>query len=216
MLESRIVLLTWTVSVAAAFCCQQNVTAQAPAKAPSKAPPVLLEKGVVEDNTYKNKSLGLEFNPAPGLKFGNPEIKGPPDSAPQIVTVSAWRERKPLSVREGTIFYADLTFHYSENQRSTDSYLQKVVRANENDGYELMKGTSETHVGRIPFARADFRKAEVYEVVLVKACNAFTSVFIFAGPDLERVNQIVSQTVIKLDPQSSGCGTGEADAPQSK
>jgi hypothetical protein len=208
MFEFRSILFACSTSIAASLYFQYAALAQSSTK-PSSNPPIIisengLTKGSVEGPKYKNASIGLEFNPPPELKFETPEIKG--TLGTQLVKVGAYGERKRFSASEAAIFYADLLSYYSEGQRSTEAYLRKVVKANGTEGFEPVKGDAEGRLGGVPFARVDFRKDEVYEVVFVRACKTYAFVFIFAGPDMERVNGLIARTGVELDLQLSGCG----------
>src|SRR5260370_16005484 len=137
-------LMTLVVTVSTQLCS----FAQTPARPPSRVP---LNSGVVQGSTYKNDSLGLELTSAPGLKFGTPEMKGPTGTDPQLVTVSAWAEKKWFSVREGTVFYAEALAGSPENIRSTEGYMHGVVRANSNDGFDLIKAPRDEHFDGVSF-----------------------------------------------------------------
>jgi hypothetical protein len=79
---------------------------QGPTVVPAKPslPVPRLDKGVVEGNTYKNASIGLELTADPKLKFSRPELTGKPGTIPLSVTVSAWGKFKSYTAREGTSF----------------------------------------------------------------------------------------------------------------
>jgi len=218
MPEFRSTLFACFTSVVASLYFQCTALAQSPTK-PSSNPPIIvslngLRKGVVEGPKYKNASIGLEFNPPTELRFETPEIRG--TLGGQLVTVGAYGERKRFSASEAAIFYADLLSYYPEDQRTTEAYLRKVVKGNGTEGFEPVKGDAEGQLGGVPFARVDFRKDEAYEVVFVKACKRYAFVFIFAGPDLERVNVLIARTGVELDLQLSGCGPSKSVASQKK
>lgn len=196
--------------MALAVCSSQ---AQAPAKPPSRIP---LNSGVVQGNTYRNNSLGLELTPARGLQFGAPEMKGTPGSVPLLVTVAAWGENNWFSANGGTVFYADDLGYYPEKRRSTKAYVERVVREQKKEGSELVEGAPEGQLGGVTFARADFRQPSKYVVVFVKACDAYAFVFIFAGLDAESTNKLIAQTNVRLDKNSSGCGVAGEGTPQRK
>lgn len=164
-----------------------------------------LTKGFVEGRIYKNASLGLELTLAPGLNWGSPEINGTPGTVPLVIKVAAYGERKLFSATRGTVFYSDTLAYYPAAQRSTEAYLGKVIRANRQDGFELVAYPSEDRWNGVSLARADFRKREVYEVVLVKACQTQAYVFIFAGSGRIEANQLISETKLKFDLAKSGC-----------
>ena len=186
------------------------VFAKTPKEIPFRPP---LTSGSVEENTYKNDSLGLQFTPPPGLKFSTPELKGNPGTVPLLVTVAAWSE-----ANGGAVFYADDMGYYPGNRRSTRAYVERVVQTHKKEGLEFVEGTAEGQLGGVMFARADFRKPSRagYEVVFVKACDEYAFVFIFAGPDLEVANRLIAQATVKLDMKKSGCGANTASSPQDK
>jgi hypothetical protein len=199
--------------MALVVCTQGSNLAQTPTRPPSRIP---LNSGVVQGNTYRNNSLGLELTPARGLQFGTPEMKGTPGSVPLLVTVAAWGEHNWFSANGGTVFYADDLGYYPENRRSTIAYVERVVREQKNEGSELVESTAEGQLGGVTFARADFRRPSKYVVVFVKACDVYAFVFIFAGLDLESVNKLIAQTKVKLDMKGSGCGGAGEGTPQKK
>ncbi|SRR6266478_3991242 len=198
--------LALVVSVALFAWSQGRVAAVVLTQLPSLAP--RLDKGFVQDNTYKNASLGLELTIDPTLKFGIPESKGDPGAPPRIVMIAAWGQLKPFSAREGTLFYADSLAHYPGDQRSTNAYMRRVVRANETDGFKRIEGTPEGNLGGVLFARTDFsKKGPIYEAVLVKACETHAFVFVFSGSTREAVNKLIAGTELKLELSTSGCSS---------
>ena len=187
------------------------IFAKTPTEIPLRPP---LTSGAVEDNTYKNDSLGLQFTPPPGLKFSAPELKGKPGTVPLLVTIAAWSD--PPSANGGTIFYADDLGCYAEDRRSTKAYVERVVRSQKKEGLELVDGEPEGHLGGVTFARIDFHHAISYEAVFVKACDVYALVFIFAASDLESASRLIAQTTVKLDMKTSGCREATASTPQPK
>jgi len=167
------------------------------------------DKGVVESGTYKNGSVGLEITPAKGLEFGTPELKGNSGTVPLLVTITAVSAPKLFSGRDVMAFYTDALAYYPETQRSTEAYLRKAVRGNQQEGFEPVNGSSESVLGRATFTRQDFQQGPRYEAVLVKACKAQAIVFIFAASDRDGVNKLIAATQLKLDLAHSGCGTDD-------
>jgi hypothetical protein len=98
-----------------------------------------MEKGLVDGHTYKNPSIGVELRVDDGLAFGTPELKGTPGAAPQFVTVTALRNENLFSPRYVVAFYADALDYYPEGQRSTEAYMRKVIKGNQETGYEPVK-----------------------------------------------------------------------------
>ena len=94
------------------------VFAKTPTNIPFRLP---LSSGTVDENTYKNDSLGLQITPPRGLKFGAPELKGKPGTVPLLVTVAAWG-----TAFGETVFYADDLGYYPEDRRSTKAYVERV------------------------------------------------------------------------------------------
>jgi hypothetical protein len=80
----------------------------------------------------------------------------------------------------------------------TESQMRGVIRANRNDGFELVRGPGEEHFNGVSFSRSDFRKNSVNEAVFVRACEAHERVFIFTGPDPEAVSKLIAQTRFKF------------------
>jgi hypothetical protein len=180
------------------------MVAEVPTRPFSSAP--RLDKGFVEGKTYKNASLGLELTPDPELKFGVPEFQGTPGTLPLMVMIAAWGEQKWPLAREGTVFFADTLAYYRDDQRSTNAYMRKVVRANQNDGFEPVKGSLEGKLGGVSFARTDFfKKGPAYEVVFVRSCDRHALVFVFKGSGRDAVDKLIARTELTLDLSSSGC-----------
>jgi len=168
-----------------------------------------MEKGLVDGSTYKNSSIGVELRAAKGLTFGVPELKGTPGTVPMVVTVTALRNETLLSPRYVMAFYADVLDYYPEGQRSTDAYMHKVIKGNQQMGYGAVQETLNVSFGGVSFARRDFRGA-LYEAVLVKACDAQAFVFIFASSGKDVVDKVIGETDLKLDSGRSGCHPADA------
>jgi hypothetical protein len=167
-----------------------------------------LGKGVVEGNTYKNASVGLELTPDPKLRFGSPVLTGKPGTVPLSVMVSAWGEFRPHWAREGTTFLATALAYYPDDQRSTDACMRRLVQENQKSGLEPVQGNREGELGGALFARADFfKEGPAYEAVFVKACNTLALVFVFTGSSRDSVNKLIAATDVKLNLSASGCGT---------
>lgn len=164
-----------------------------------------MEKGIVEGNTYKNPSIGIEFSPPSELALGTPELKGSPGTVPLLVTVAAWSEQRWFSRRNGVIFSADALAYYPDGQRSTEAYMRKVIKANRNEGFEPVGQIFDAKLGEVRFFQTDFQKDPVYEAVFVKACKTQALVFIFASSSREAANKLIAGTTLKLDAARSGC-----------
>jgi len=186
-----------------ALCCPDPGLAQTPKKIPLRP---LLTTGTVEQNSYRNDVLGLRFIPPPGLKLGVPELKGKPGTLPLLVTVAAWGEPDTASGSRGTVFYADDLRYYPADRRSTKDYVERVVRYHEKEGFDSVAGKVNVQLGGVAFTRVDFHKSVSYEAVLVRACDLYALVFIFAAYDVEFANGLIAQTRVELDPKESGCG----------
>jgi len=128
-----------------------------------------------------------------------------------LVTVAAWGE-----ANGGAVFYADDLGYYPEDRRSTKAYVERVIRNQKKEGLDLVAGETKGHLGGVTFARVDFHQTLSYEVVLVKACDAYAFVFIFAASDLQSANMLIAHTTVKLDMKISGCGGPTADTPTNK
>jgi hypothetical protein len=184
------------------------IFAKTPTEIPLRPP---LTSGAVEDNTYKNDSLGLQFTPPTGLKFSAPELKGKPGTFPSLVTVAAWSV-----ANGGAVFYADNLGNYAEERRSTKAYVERVIRSQKEQGLDLVEAETEGRLGGVTFSRIDFHQTLSYEAVLVKACDAYAFVFIFAASDVESANRLMGETTVKLDLKKSGCGGPTPDTPHKK
>jgi TonB family protein len=168
------------------------------------------DKGEVVGRTYKNASVGIELTPPTTLEFSSPELRGNPGTLPLVVTISAVGEYKPATARKVMAFYTDALAYYPPTRRSSDDYMRRIVRNQQNEGYEPIEATPYVMLGGITFARHDFKKGVVYESVLVKACDTQALVFIFGGADEETVNELSTATELKLDPATSGCVSNAA------
>ena len=163
---------------------------------------VLPTKGVIEQGTYKNPSIGLEFTPAEGLHLEEPEMKGTPGAASFFISVQAFSDRTLLhgifSPRSTLVFLADALAFYPQEQRDPARYLQKVKRANLADGYQQVGEDTPAQMSGIAFLRADFIKGEVHETVLITTHNGYALLFIFADSSIERTNKLIASTKVKL------------------
>lgn len=162
---------------------------------------VALTSGSVQNNRYINDSLGLQFTPPPALKLGTPELKGNPGTVPLLVTVAAWGGGRAA-------FYADDLGYYPEARRSTEAYVERVIRGQKQEGLDVTGQWQKVELGGVTFTRVDFREGASYEAVFVRACESYAFVFIFAASDLESVNNLVAQSTVKLDSKTAGCGPG--------
>ena len=169
-----------------------------------------LDKGVVEGNTYKNASVGLELTPDPRLKLGRPVLTGKPGTVPLSVTVSASGKVKQYTAPEVTTFLATALAYYPDDQRSTEACMRRLTEANQKNGFEPVQGAGKGELGGVLFARTDFLKVfkegSAYEAVFVKACDTQALVFLFTGAGLDAVDKLIAATDLKLDLPKTGCG----------
>jgi hypothetical protein len=197
MWEFRALVLAITLAVTTPFSwSRQGGTPQPRAKTPTSSQNVLPTKGLIDHDTYKNPFIGLEFTPAKGLRLKEPGMKGTPGTTPLIITVQA--ETDPGSNYGLTVFYADALAYYPEEQRNAARYLQKVIRANEADGFQHVDGGTSAQISGTPFICADFVKGAVHETILVMTHDAFAFVFIFAGSDVGVTSKLIASTNMKL------------------
>ena len=110
-------------------------------------------KGLVEKGVYKNSSIGIELRPAESLHFQDPEMMGTPGKVPLVITVAALADRTlfsgVFSARDVTVFSADALAYYPEDQRNAPRYLEKVVRAQEVDGFKQLAGAASKKISDI-------------------------------------------------------------------
>jgi TonB family protein len=147
-------------------------------------------KGVIEGTTYKNSSIGIQFTSAPGLRLEQM------NAASNMIAVQAQNDPGPMYGL--TVFYADELAQYPEGQRTASRYLEKVVRANEADGFQLTEGAPSAEISGIQFVRADFVKGAVHETILVMTHTGYAFVFIFTGASANRTGQLIASTDLKL------------------
>jgi hypothetical protein len=196
--------LIWAFTIATASSSLWSLPSyvQQPPTTSSSTQQVGPTKGTVEQGTYKNSSIGIEFKPAENLHLQEPEMKGTPGKVPLVITVAAQADRTlfsgVFSSRDATVFYADALAYYPEDQRNAARYLKKIVRAQEVDGYRQLDSPASDHVGEIEFVRADFIKGGVREAVLLVIHNGYAFVFIFASSDVDSVNKLIASTKVKL------------------
>src|SRR5689334_15458461 len=120
------------------------------------------------------------------------------DAAPNIIAVQAQSDPGPMYGL--TLFYADELAHYPEDQRSAPRYLEKVVRANEADGFQHTEGEPSAEISGVPCLRADFVRGLVHETILVTTHKGYAFVFVFAGSNAERTSKLIASTDLKLTP----------------
>jgi len=204
MWSFRAVVLAFALVAATPVSWSRQGTPQSRAKTTASTQNVLPTKGLIEQGTYKNPSIGLEFTPAENLHLQEPEMKGTPGTTPLVITVSALADlglfSGIFSPRSVTGFYADALAYYPEDQRNAGRYLKKAIRANEEDGFHQIEGATSDQISGIPFVRADFVKGQVHEAVLVAIHNGYAFVFIFAGSDVGAVNKLITSTKVKFTP----------------
>ena len=200
----RPIAIAFLVCTAVLSLSQDRVTVVVPSSSAQKGP--LWNKGAVEAGVYKNPALGLEINPAPGLEFEAPALRGNPGTVPLLVTINALGQLRLFSGGQVMSFYSDALAYYPENRRSTDDYVRRVIAANEKEGWTPDENASEYRLGGAVFARKNFRKEGRYEAVLMKACKVQALVFIFAANDEDEVNKLISFTKLNLD-AASGCSS---------
>lgn len=162
-------------------------------------------KGELQGRTYRNASLGIQLTPPPSLEFTSPEVKGAPGTLPLLVTITAMSEPNASMARKVMTFSSDALAYYPSTRRSTDAYMLRIVRSQQNNGYEQVESTSQEKLGGVVFMRQDFSKGDGYESIFVKACEAQALVFIFGGTDREVVDKLSKATELKIDPATSRC-----------
>jgi hypothetical protein len=176
-------------------------TSQSAPRVSPPSPDVIPNKGSIEQGTYKNPSIGVEFTPAENLHLEDPEMEGTPGAAKLLIRIKAIEGgllSGILSPRSVTIFYADALAYYPENQRGTPLYVDKVIRANKAFGYQTVNEVTQDQINGITFVRVDFVKGDVHESVFVTTHNAYAFVFIFAGSDFGSINKIIASTKVRL------------------
>ncbi len=154
--------------------------------------------GKVENGTYTNSYLGVEFTPPAGLSFGNPEMRGTPGSLPLLITVTAAEAPQPTRATNVIAFYSDEQAYYPAAKRTAEAYRDRVVRSQINDGFRQVQGLSEASVSGNKFLRVDFQKERVYEAVLVGNHLGQALVFIFAADSQQTVDNLIAGTKLKL------------------
>ena len=180
------------------FSAQQGAVQPQANSTPTVTPKFLPTKGLIDQGTYKNPSIGLEFKPAENLQLQEPELKGTPGTTPLLITIQAVSGGGLLSARSLTTFYADSVAYYPEEQRNVLRYLKKIIRANEIDGWQHVDNKPSEQMTGILFSRVDFDKADVHEAVLVTVRNGYAFEFIFAGSDIGTTNKLIAATTVKF------------------
>ena len=200
----RVIILAFSFAASAPFAWSQQETAPPRANATNSPQNPLPTKGLVDNGTYKNTSIGLEFTPAENLKLQEPEMKGTPGTTPLLITVQAVSDggliSSLFSTQGLTIFYADSLGYYPEEQRNVPRYLKKIIRTNEAEGWQHVDGKATEQMAGISFSRLDFVRSNIHEAVLVVAHRGYAFVFIFAGADLRAPNKLIAATNVKLTP----------------
>lgn len=103
---------------------------------PPSGPAPHWDKGDVVGRTYKNASVGIELTPPTTLEFGVPKLKENPGILPLLVTINAAGEYIPATARKVMAFYTDALAYYPSTGRSPEDYMRRIVRNQQNDGYE--------------------------------------------------------------------------------
>lgn len=197
----RAVILAVTCVVAVSVARPGQAPKNPAAKAPTVLATLSATKGSVEQGTYKNPSIGLEFTPADNLRLGDSEMKGTPGAAKLLITIEAKDDgllSGLTSSKSLTIFYAESLAYYPENQRNTSRYVPKVIRANQGYGYQIVNEGAPERLSGYSFTRVDCVMGKVYEADLISTHNGYAFVFIFAGRDLETVNKLIATTKVKI------------------
>jgi TonB family protein len=161
--------------------------------APDTSGSVLASKGMIEGGTYKNSAIGLELTVAPGLR-----LEQMPGMGSHGIAVQA--QNGPEPEYGLTVFYADALATYPEDQRNTSRYQEKIVRSNQEGGFQLTEGQPSAEISSIRFARNDFVRGAVHETVLVMTHNGYAFVFIFTGASSERTDKLIASTNLKVTP----------------
>jgi hypothetical protein len=203
MLRTGLLTLTIASAVAPLALWPQGVVVpQTPSKAPVPAQRVLPNKGVVESGTYKNASIGLEFTPASSLRLQEPEMKGTPDATQFLITVRAVAGPGSFfgffSDRSITVFYAEALAYYPEDRRGASNYVQRVIRAQQADGFRHVGMVTPAQLSQTPFLRANFEKGRSLEAVFVTTHNGYAFVFIFGALDAGVTDKLIASTKIRV------------------
>jgi hypothetical protein len=188
-------------------CCQRHAEKVVPTEPTSQGS--RLDEGVVDGNTYKNPSVGLELTPASELELQAPELKG------TDVTVFASGEYKFRSDRNTMFVGIEGLAGIPESRRSTEGEMLSWVKVAREDGSKPIEENLESKLGGVAFLRRDLVKSNIQESILVKACRDYALIFIFAGPDREALNGIIQTTQLKLDMARTGCGADTIGAKKS-
>lgn len=98
--------------------------------------------------------------------------------------------------------YADSHSDYPEGRRTSEAYLDRVVRHQRELGYEVLNEKKKVKLGNSTFFRADFRKEPVTEALLVTSRKGYALVFIFAGRDASVVEHLISSSRISFADQT--------------
>lgn len=192
-----------TFFASTAFSWPQQATSPSPAEVTPSSPNVLPNKGSIEQGVYKNPSIGIELKPPDNLHLEDPEMKGTPGTVPLLIVVAASGDGPPSelsSLRTLMVFDADALAYYPADQRNLGRYVDKVIRANEAEGYKTVTPATAGDIDEVSVARVDFVKGEVHESVLVTIHDAYAFVFIFAGSDFKVINKSITSTKVKLTP----------------
>ncbi len=154
---------------------------------------VLASKGTIEGGTYKNTAIGLEFTVAPDLR-----LEQMPGMGSHGIAVQAQSDPGPQYGL--TVFYADDLAAYPEDQRNASRYQEKIVRTNQEGGFQRTEGEPSAEISSIRFVRTDFIRGAVHETVLVMTHNGYAFVFIFTGASSERTDKLIASTNLKVTP----------------
>jgi hypothetical protein len=151
-----------------------------------------LNRGVVEEGTYKNASLGIEFMPPASLRLQEPQMKGSPDAAQLFISVVA-DAGSPLPA---VAFGAERLEFYPPGKRSASDHLQRFVRAQKAKGCQSTLAPSTKQFEGIAFLRADCAGGNGYESILVATKSGLAFVLMFEARDREEADRLVDSTKV--------------------
>ena len=156
-----------------------------------------IESGYVRGTVYFNPFLGCKLEPPPSLHF-QPDSKSKQSDNSSRVLITALGESSPGHVTPVMVFAADESPSYSDSQRSSNGYIEELVKEQKEVGYSIVHARYEVTFGGRIFSRVDLAKGMLSESVLVTMHKGFALVLIVIGGNEHEVTSIIKSTQLQF------------------
>jgi hypothetical protein len=150
-------------------------------------------QGQVRNGSYENSFFGLTFTPDAKLTFDTAEFAGSRTWTERtFLLFSAWTKEQIGGVRTGVVADADRLSDYPEGRRDGEAYINRVVRAQLGQGYEVVDDKKHRQLANTKFLEADFKRGSGSEAVLVTLRKGYAVVFIFNAASPTDLDNLIS------------------------